>query len=351
MVTPAQNNLVKAERKLEAAGSGSLSPPSTSPRPSRSAWPAPGCCTLARLPTTPRAGHGKRPRKPKPRRSDAAEAEQLARQATLAVGPNRNEMERARDSFPQSPAAGLRPGRNTADLTFNTLTGAFDLSLDEGPGISAECRRSRSTSGRPLRRSPPSIRCNWPRRRPARTAGSRATTPKCRRSLAAEHGAANVYLISRRFLDWATPERLCGRFRQGEPRHGRPVAAEHAEARRQIQLEYEDVADLAQAQGRQASSGLIRPRSWWSSFARARIRDWGCRSRPDRWNTPDGSKQPDGRTCPPTTSSDCGPRDLRTTRSARDNRRSKNARPWPSSGAGRPATTHRSPRSSTATFG
>ena len=67
-------------------------------------------------------------------RSDAAEAEQLARQATLAVGPIRREMERARDRFLNRPLLAYDFEQH-GKLTFNTLTGAFDLRLDDGPGI------------------------------------------------------------------------------------------------------------------------------------------------------------------------------------------------------------------------
>ena len=68
-------------------------------------------------------------------------------------------------------------------------------------------------------------------------------------SLAAEHGAANVYLISRRFLDWATPERLSGDFAKASLTSGGSVVAELAEARRQIQLEYEDLAAWLRLKG------------------------------------------------------------------------------------------------------
>ena len=69
-------------------------------------------------------------------------------------------------------------------------------------------------------------------------------------SLAAEHGAAKVYLISRRFLDWATPERLVGRLSPTASLiTGGSAVAELADARRQIQLEYEDLAAWLRLKG------------------------------------------------------------------------------------------------------
>ena len=53
-----------------------------------------------------------------------------------------------------------------------------------------------------------------------------------------------MYLTSRRFLDWATPDRLSG----GLARRGSD-ASEVAETRRQIQLEYEDVAAWLRLKG------------------------------------------------------------------------------------------------------
>ncbi len=84
----------------------------------------------------------------------------------------------------------------------------------------------------------------------AKTVGTRrqATTnyAEVQANLAAEHGAGNVYLVSRRFLDWATPERLSGELVGARLATG---VAEITESRRQIQLEYEDVAAWLRLKG------------------------------------------------------------------------------------------------------
>ena len=67
--------------------------------------------------------------------------------------------------------------------------------------------------------------------------------------LAAEHGAANVYLLSRRFLEWATPERLAGDFARSMLTAGGSLERELAEAQTQIQLEYEDLAAWLRLKG------------------------------------------------------------------------------------------------------
>jgi hypothetical protein len=68
-------------------------------------------------------------------------------------------------------------------------------------------------------------------------------------NLAAEHGAANVYLLSRRFLEWATPELLSGDFSKPILATGGSVEHAIAEARRQIGLEYEDFASWLRLKG------------------------------------------------------------------------------------------------------
>ena len=91
------------------------------------------------------------------------------------------------------------------------------------PAISTHCWPVISSS-------PTSIRCNWH----PNAAGTRgrltSNYAEVQASLAAEHGAANVYLISRRFLDWATPERLAGDFAKASLRTGGSVVGELAEA-------------------------------------------------------------------------------------------------------------------------
>ena len=67
-------------------------------------------------------------------RSDAAVAEQLAREAMHAVQVRRREMERTRDRFLNQPLVAYDLSQH-GRLTVNALTGAIDLSLDKGPGI------------------------------------------------------------------------------------------------------------------------------------------------------------------------------------------------------------------------
>ena len=180
-------------------------------------------------------------------RSDAAEADQLARQATLAVAPSRNEMERARARFLNRPLLAYDLSQR-GRLTFNTLTGALDLTLDEGPGITLKTGDLDALlAGRLVL---PAID---PLKMAATTSRTRSRLTsnyaEVQAGLAAEHGAANIYLISRRFLNWATPERFSGEFLSARPASGRAVAALSAEAHRQIQLEYEDVAAWLRLKG------------------------------------------------------------------------------------------------------
>src|SRR5206468_1729952 len=70
-----------------------------------------------------------------------------------------------------------------------------------------------------------------------------------RRKLAKEHGEGNVYLLSRRFLDWAAPQRISGDHGPAGAKPGAPIGGGLPEARRQIQLEYEDVAAWLRLKG------------------------------------------------------------------------------------------------------
>jgi hypothetical protein len=176
--------------------------------------------------------------------SDAAVADQLARQAALALEPGRSDMERARTRFLTRPLLAydlIQHGR----FSFNTLTGAFDLNLDDGPGVTLQAGDLEALlTGRFDR---PAID---PLQLAAQTAGkySRLTSnyAEVQANLAAEHGAGNCYLISRRFLDWATPERFSGELAMARPAVS---DGEQAEARRQIQLEFEDVAAWLRLKG------------------------------------------------------------------------------------------------------
>jgi hypothetical protein len=248
LVTPAQKDLLKAERQREAARE----------RVTVTAehLSATQSLRMARLGVV-RACQAaydaaKRMRKDAEKaevlaRSDAALAEQLARRATEAVGPDRTEMERARDRFLSRPRMAYDLAQH-GNLTFNTLTGAFDVSLDQGPGkkLSAGDLEALLTGSYTL----PAID---PLQLACEAAGARwritSNYAEVQASLAAEHGAANVYLISQRFLEWATPERLSGDFAKARLTTGGSIAAEHAEARRQIQLEYEDLATWLSQKG------------------------------------------------------------------------------------------------------
>ena len=194
-------------------GGGSRSRPSTSPPPSRFAWPDWACSMPARLLRRRRAG---------------PEGGREGRESWLEATPSRPnnspvEATKARRAkphgdgtgprpVPQPPAAGLRLSQH-GKLTFNALTGSFDLTLDEGPGI--RLRAGDSTHFWPVvTRSPRSIRCNWLLNRLAPAAGSTSNYAEVQASLAAEHGAANVYLISQPVSRLGHPRTALGRFCQ-----------------------------------------------------------------------------------------------------------------------------------------
>ena len=181
-------------------------------------------------------------------RSDAAAAEQRAREATHAVQGRRREMERTRDRFLNQPLVAYDLSQH-GRLTVNAMTGAIDLSLEHGTGHQAWCRRSRSSARGNTSSFPTLIRSSWPRDAPGTHDRLTSNYVEVHASLAAEHGAANVYLLSRRFLEWATPERLSGDFAKSILTAGGSVERELAEARRQIQLEYEDIAAWLRLKG------------------------------------------------------------------------------------------------------
>jgi hypothetical protein len=248
VLTPGQRDLIKAERKLDAARE----------RVSVTAeyLAATQSLRMARLGLVRacQTAHDAldRTRKEAEKsealaRSDAAEADQLARHATLAVAPSRNEMERARAQFLNRPLLAYDLSQR-GRLTFNTLTGALDLTLDEGPGITLKPGDLDALlAGRFVL---PAID---PLKMAATTSETRSRVTsnytELQAGLAAEHGAANTYLISRRLLNWATPERLSSEFLSGRPAGGTATVALSAEAHRQIQLEYEDVAAWLRLKG------------------------------------------------------------------------------------------------------
>ena len=248
LVTPARKDVVKAERKLEAArGWVSVTAEHLSATQS---------LRMARLGVLNacQAAYdaAERVRKEAEKaeivaRGDAAELKQVARLATQAVEPSRTQMERARDRFLNRSLVAydiLQHG----SLTFNALTGSFDLRLDDGPGIQLSAGDFDALLAGHY--TVPDID---PLQMASASAGTRARHSsnylEVQANLAAEHGPANVYLISRRFLDWATPERLSGDFAKASVMTGGSVVAELAEARRQIQLEYEDLAAWLRLKG------------------------------------------------------------------------------------------------------
>jgi hypothetical protein len=241
LVTPAQKDLRKAERKLEAArgwvgvtaetvsAAGSL-------RTARE-WVVRAC--QASLAAVERVQNEAK-RAEALARIDVVEAEQLAGAARKIVDASRGEMERARDRFLDRSLVAydlLQRGK----LTFNALTGAFDLRVDEGPGITLRADdfeallgghfTPRDVDSLELAVLAPGIR--------TKVTSSYAEVLA---SLAAEHGAANVYLLSQRFLEWASAARLSGDFVEAIVAEGGTVEGQLAEARRQIALEYEDFA-------------------------------------------------------------------------------------------------------------
>ncbi len=173
-------------------------------------------------------------------RNEAAEAEQLAREATTAAQRGRRLMEFARDRFLDRSLVAYDIEQR-GKLAFNAVTGSFDLSLDNGPGITLG-----PGDGDALLAGKFQLPHVDPLRLAPEAAGSypRLTSnySEVRASLDAEHGRANVYLLSQRFLDWATPERLSGEIAHASTAAGRSVVGELAETRRQIQREYEDLA-------------------------------------------------------------------------------------------------------------
>ena len=248
LVTPAQKDLVKAERKLEAARvrisvTAEHLSATQSLRMARAG--VLHACQAA-------YDADERARKETEKaavlaRSEAVEAEQLARQATASVGPTRLEMERARDRFLNRPLLAYDLSQH-GRLTFNALTGSVGLTLDEGPGVKLSAGDLDAlVAGR---YTLPDID---PLQLASESAGTRgrltSNYAEVQANLAALHGAANVYLISRRFLDWATPERLSGDFANASVATGGSVVTETALARRHIQLEYEDLAAWLRLKG------------------------------------------------------------------------------------------------------
>jgi hypothetical protein len=180
-------------------------------------------------------------------RGDAAAAQQLAREAMHAVQDRRQEMERTGDRFFNQPLVAYDISQH-GRLTLNAITGAIDLSLDMGPGIKLGAGDLEALIAGNFKHpdfDPRELAAD------AQETHDRVASNyvEVHASLAAEYGAANVYLLSRRFLEWATPERLSGDFAKSILTAGGSIEREIAEARRQIQLEYEDIAAWLRLKG------------------------------------------------------------------------------------------------------
>jgi hypothetical protein len=247
-VTPAQKDLLKAERNLEAArGRVSVTAEHLSTTQS---------LRMARLGVVRacQTAHDavERVRKQAEKaesiaRAEAVEAEQVAAEAAKALESSRRAMEPTRDRFLNQPILAYDL-QQKGKLTFNTLTGAFDLVVEQAPGIALTgddveellAGRYRLPDVDPLQLAAEAT---------ANQGRLESNYAEVQASLAAEHGASNVYLESRRFLDWATPERIAGDFASASLTSGGSIAGELALARRQIQLEYEDIVAWLRLKG------------------------------------------------------------------------------------------------------
>jgi len=247
-ISSAQKDLVQAERKLEAAR-GRV----TATAEQLSAAQSLRTARVGVLHAC-QAAHGavERVRQETEKaealaRSDAARAGQLPSEVTHAVESSRREMERARDRFLNRPLVAYDRSQH-GRLTLNVMTGAFDLSLDTGPGVKLGAGDLEALLAGQF--TLPDVD---PLELAAEALGihGRLTSNyiEVQASLAAEHGAANVYLLSQRFLEWASPERLAGDFTKASLIRGGSVEGELAEARRQIQLEYEDFCTWLRLKG------------------------------------------------------------------------------------------------------
>jgi hypothetical protein len=197
-------------------------------------------------------------------RSEAAEAEQSALEATRELENSRRAMDPIKSQFLGRPLLAYELPQRGA-LTFNVLTGAIDLTLEPGP-VSAPNAGDLDAmiEGRSER----------PQLNPLRLAAStgqlteRVSTnyADVAAQLAADYGAGNFYLLSRRFMTWATPERLAGDLFNTSSKSSRLAALELALERRQIQLEYEDLSAWLQLKG------IKDPGSSWGSIVAELIR-------------------------------------------------------------------------------
>jgi hypothetical protein len=248
LVTPAQKDLVKAERNLEAArervaATAENASATGSLRTARE-WVVRACQASLRAVERVRkdAEHAQNFA-----RIEASEAEQLARAAGHVLEKSGSELERARDCFLNQPLVAYDISQR-GRLTFNALTRAFDLRLCEGPGITLGTRDVETLlAGKfTLPDIDPLVLADAATRLRGRLTSN---YDEVRASLAAEYGPANVYMLSRRFLEWASAARLSGDFATAILETGGTLEAEIAEAQRQVQLEYEDFAAWLRLKG------------------------------------------------------------------------------------------------------
>ena len=200
--------------------------------------PANGCCGLVRH---------------RMRRSKNRDWKRKKPKLSLASTPTRPSNGRVRPPLISSaPAAELLRAREHVldqpfvaydiaqggNLTFNAITGAVDLRLDEGPGIKlADVDLERFLTGKfqpaevdPIEMAATSL---------ANRSRLEHDYREVRAGLAASRGPAHVYVLSRRFLEWGSNTRLSGLSLNDEA----------AEARRQLQLEFEDFAAWLRLKG------------------------------------------------------------------------------------------------------
>ena len=155
-------------------------------------------------------------------------------------------MERARDRFLNRPLLAYDMVQH-GKLTFNTLTGSFDLRL-ERPGHHAERRRSRRAAGRsfqaPRRRSAATGLRTGRTREPAHEQLRRGAGKPRRRAWRGQC-LPDLPALSR----LGHSRTALGRFRQGEPDAGRARPSPSSRRHGADTTEYEDLAAWLRLKG------------------------------------------------------------------------------------------------------
>jgi hypothetical protein len=251
-ITPARQDLVNLERKL-AAARGEVSATAEQLTAAESLHAA----RVAVLRAC-QAAHDAvdRVRKEAERaaalaRIDAARAAHAVSEAGVRIESSRRELERVRESFINRPLVAYdQPQRGR--LTLNVLTGALDVSLETSLGVNINVYAGDLEALLAGRFKLPEVDpLEMAAAAPAIHERLSSNYADVRASLTAEYGADRLYMVSRRFLEWASRERLAGNFSQASLGSGRTVAEERVLARRQIQLEYEDFAAWLKLKGAQ----------------------------------------------------------------------------------------------------